>query len=167
MAKVISNHNFKVKNQTKDKIVPGCNCKKGVNNCPLNGACQTQGVVYGAKVTNDTDQTAEFYTGLTARTFKQRLYEHTTSFNKEKKRHKTTLSDHVWNLKLRGEPYTISWWVIDKGKPFNPSTKKCDLCLKEKFHIMFNPQSATLNQRSEIFSVCRHRLSQLLSNYEE
>ena len=53
------------------------------------------GVVYGAKVTNDTDQTTEFYTGLTARTFKKRLYEHTTSFNKEKKRHKTTLSDHV------------------------------------------------------------------------
>ena len=110
-------------------------------------------------------QNSTLVTGLTARAFKKRLYEHTTSFNKEKKRHKTTLSDHVWNLKLRDEPYTISWWVIDKGKPFNPSTKTCDLCLKETFQIMFNPQSATLNQRSEIFSVCRHRLKQLLSNY--
>ena len=108
MAKVISNHNFKVKNQTKEKVDPGCNCKKGVNNCPLKGACQMQGVVYGAKVTNNSDQTSEFYTGLTARPFKKRLYEHTTSFNKEKKRHKTTLSDHVWSLKLQGDPYTIS-----------------------------------------------------------
>ena len=64
--------------------------------------------VYGAKVTNNTDLTAEFYTGLTARAFKNRLFEHTTNFNKLKKRHKASLSDHVWDLKLQGDPYTVS-----------------------------------------------------------
>ena len=34
----------------------------------------------------------------------------------------------------------------------------------EKFYILFRPEGATLNKRSELFSTCRHRLSQLLEN---
>ena len=60
--------------------------------------------------------------------------------------------------------YDISWKVIDRAKEFNPITKKCRLCLKEKYHIMFHPNGATLNERSEFYSTCRHRLRGLLVN---
>ena len=127
MAMVISSHNSKVKSKDQDIQPPGCNCRKGVAHCPLNGACQTQGLIYGAKVTKTSDQTTEFYTGLTARKFKERHYEHTASFRKESLRHKTTLSDHIWKLKTKDEPHTVNWWVIDRGRPFHPPTRSCDI----------------------------------------
>ena len=59
------------------------------------------------KVTNTRTQTSEFYTGVTARRYKDRLYEHQTSFNKRNKK-TTTLSDHIWKLKDQNDPYTVS-----------------------------------------------------------
>ena len=162
---VISSHNFKVRNQNQNKEKPGCNCQKGPEQCPLNGACQTKSLVYGAKVTNTRTSESEFYTGVTARRFKDRYYEHQSNSRHEDERHKTTLSEHIWKLKNMNEPYTVSWWVIDRGRAFNPSTKTCDICSKEKFHIMFNPQTATLNSRREVFLTCRHRTKLLLCDY--
>ena len=42
-------------------------------------------------------------------------------------------------------------------KPFED-----DLCIKEKFHILFSPESATINSRDEVYSACRHKHSLLL-----
>ena len=122
-------------------------------------------VVYGAKVTNTRTQTSEFYTGVTARRFKDRLYEHRTSF-KHRNQKPTTLSDHIWKLKDENDNYTVSWRIIDRGRAYNPTTKSCNICDKEKYHIMFNPQTATLNSRREIFATCKHRTKNLLCNYE-
>ena len=165
MEQEISKHNSNIKNQSKEKSPPGCNCLDGQDHCPLGGACQTDGLVYGAKVTKSSDQSEQFYTGLTARTFKLRYYEHQSSFRHRDQRHKTTLSDHIWKLIDEEEDYILKWWVIDRGKAFNPISKSCDLCLKEKFHIMFSKNTATLNTRREIFSTCRHRTKKLLCNF--
>ena len=70
-------------------------------------------------------------------------------------------------MKDKNEPYTVSWWVIDRGRAYNHSTKYCDICNKEKYHIMFNPNTATLNSRKEIFSPCMHRWKHLLCNFED
>ena len=48
--------------------------------------------------------------------------------------------------------------------PFNPSNKKCRLCLTEKYFIKFKLEGATLNSRSEMFATCRHRKKLLVSN---
>ena len=69
-------------------------------------------------------------------------------------------------LKDDNDNYTVSWWIIDRGRAFNPTTKSCNICDKEKYHIMFNPQTATLNSRREIFATCKHRTKHLLCNYE-
>ena len=69
----------------------------------------------------------------------------------------TTLSSYIWDLKDLDLNYDISWCVIDRGKPSNPVTRRCNLCIKEKFHIIFQPEGASLNKRSELFSTCRHR----------
>jgi hypothetical protein len=44
------------------------------------------------------------------------------------------LSAHIWKIKDRNEDYIIKWAILDRGKKFNPTTGKCLLCLKEKFH---------------------------------
>ena len=54
------------------------------------------------------------------------------------------------------------WKIIDRGTPFSPVTNMCNLCLKEKFHILFSKDLPLLNSRSEIYSHCRHKQSVLL-----
>ena len=105
----------------------------------------------------------ETYTGLTSRTFKERFYEHRDNIKKRTEK-STTLSTHVWRLKDDGKDFSLKWKIIGRGKPFNPINKKCNLCLKEKYFIIFRPEGASLNLRSELFSTCRHRGSQLLKN---
>ena len=77
---------------------------------------------------------------------------------------KNTLSAHIWKLKDAGTKFEISWSIVEKAPEFNPTTRRCTLCLKEKYHIICKPDGATLNSRSELFSTCRHRLSKLLVN---
>ena len=164
MSQVINNHNTKILNTTAQETTPPCNCKQGPQTCPVNGDCQTRGVIYEATVTTNTGK-KETYTGLTSRRFKDRLYEHTSDMNNEGNEG-TSLSNHVWKLKNENTPYKITWKIITRARSFNPSTKRCNLCLKEKFCIMFRPGGASLNNRSEFFSTCRHRLKPLLENVE-
>ena len=58
----------------------------------------------------------------------------------------------------------ISRKILMKSKSFNTTKRTCYLCLKEKFCIMFRPEGASLNSRSEFFATCRHRLKPLLGN---
>jgi hypothetical protein len=107
-------------------------------------------------------QLSKTYTGVTARTFKQRLHEHRADTRKESSRIKTCLSSHIWDLKDQNIQYEVSWKLKDRGTAFNPTTKKCRICLKEKFYIMYKPDGSSLNKRSEIFNTCRHRKKMLL-----
>ena len=50
-----------------------------------------------------------------------------------------------------------------QDQPYSHVTGVCRLCLGEKHEIMFNPGQATLNQRSEFFTHCRHKEMTLLS----
>ena len=61
-------------------------------------------------------------------------------------------------------PYTITWSIIDRGKAYSPVTNTCRLCLLEKLHILYHPDTATLNNRSEIFTKCPHKEKWLLAN---
>jgi hypothetical protein len=68
------------------------------------------------------------------------------------------------NSKEKKVPYKISWKKLARARVFNPINKTCQLCLKEKYLIMFSPHGATLNKRTELYSTCRHRLKNLLGN---
>ena len=97
MGQVINRHNAKiVKLPAQETILP-CNCQQGPQSCPVDGACQTRGVVYQATVSTDTGK-VETYTGLTSRRFKDRYYEHTSDI-KHQDNEGTSLSNHVWKLK--------------------------------------------------------------------
>ena len=93
------------------------------------------------------------------------MYEHNTDMNNRPKKH-TKLSEHVWSLKDRNIDYMVKWKILDKAPTFNPITKKCRVCLKEKFYIMYDKTGSSLNKRQEIFNTCVHRKQKLLENFK-
>ena len=165
MAQAVSGHNSKLlKEENQVEEQPGCNCRGGPQNCPVGGKCLTPNVIYEATVTETQTGSKETYTGVTSRQFKKRFYEHNTDMRKVKNRTKSCLSAHIWNLKDNGKSFTVSWKLKDRATSYNPTTKKCRICLKEKYHILYKADGASLNKRSEIFNTCRHRITKLLIN---
>ena len=163
LKKKISNHNFKILKTEEQTELGGCNCSGTMGPCPMEGNCLIDSLVYRAEVT-DSNSKKTTYTGLTSNTFKKRYYGHRQSFKERNSKHSTTLSSHIWDLKDKNLNYSIKWTAVDRAPRFNPITKKCRLCLKEKYYIIFQPEGAELNERSELFSTCRHRTRDLLSN---
>ena len=131
-----------------------CNCRKK-EECPLNGECLVNEVVYQATV--KTKDTKETYIGLTAKEFKARYRNHQMSFRHEKRKNETELRKHLWKLKEEGKDFTVAWKIIAKAKPYTNLTKRCNLCTTEKFFLLTKPHMATLNKRNELISTCRHR----------
>ena len=160
---VIDGHNkAMIKKTTKpeeDQPKKMCNCRNETE-CPLEGECLQDEIVYQATVT--TREKAETYVGLTATDFKTRWRNHQMSFKHEKRRNDTELSKHLWKLKEKKEDYTISWNILAKARAYTNATKRCNLCITEKFFILSNPQMATLNKRNELISNCRHRRKYIL-----
>ena len=107
MKSIISSHNKALlsdyqrsQTQTSDKE---CNCRKR-DQCPLDGKCLAQNVVYQATVSMQTS--SESYVGLTTN-FKEHYRNHTASFRHQNKRNETELSKHIWTLKDNNKPFTI------------------------------------------------------------
>ena len=88
-----------------------------------------------------------------------------TDINTQNENHTgTTLSEYVRKLTKDSIPFNIHWDIVKRAAPYNPITKICRLCISEKQHILFHPEDATLNQRSEFFSKCWHKGKHLLVN---
>ena len=69
--------------------------------------------------------------------------------------------DHVqllWN-----DPYK-DWKILARAPGFNPITGMCWLCLKESFFILFHPETASLNKKTEIYEGCKHKLFKFLAD---
>ena len=148
MATCIARHNNKVLRSEPPRNT-SCNCEGGAGSCPVQGACKQEGVVYEACVRERNSGKTETYTGLTGRSFKQRWKEHQRDFDNPDKRNETRLSLHIWELKDRGVAHDTSWRLLDRATTYNPATKKCNLCIREKYLIMYQNMSSTLNKRSE------------------
>ena len=91
---VIACHNKSVLNKLTEQQTPAvneCNCRQKTT-CPLNGKCQTEGIVYQATVTREDNKQQETYVGLSEGTFKTRYLNHTSSFRNKKHTNATELS---------------------------------------------------------------------------
>ena len=163
MQHIITAHNKAVlkKCDNVQEATSKCNCRQK-DSCPLDGKCQTKGIVYQATVTNDNTKEEQTYVGLTENTFKTRYNNHMCSFRNKSKKHSTELSKYVWKLKEDSIPHSISWKVLRMCQPYSNQTKRCNLCLHEKFIIIFQPELSSLNKRNELVSTCRHRKKHLL-----
>ena len=167
MKSVIAKHNSVVEKEANPPPpIPPCKCGGNKPPCPLNGQCKTSSLVYQATVVRGDNGEAETYTDLTGGTFKKRWDKHNSDFRHEKNSTATKLSGFIWDLKRNNIPFQISWEKIANARTFNPVNKKCNLCLQEKYRIMFQPEGASLNSRKELFNTCCHRTQPLLQNFK-
>ena len=66
-------------------------------------------------------------------------------------------SHYTWHLKDNNIQFNTKWSILSKANTFNPTTKKCRLCLKEVYYILYKPETASLNSRNEVFGWCKQR----------
>ena len=131
------------------------NQRKMINDCPLNGQCLRDNIVYQAEVsTNQTPKEKKIYIGSTKRPFKRRYKEHLSSF--EGKRAGTKLTNHIQELKEKGRKYNIKWKVINYSRQSLPSIKYCTLCNLERLEIARAEKRCLLNSRNELVAQCVH-----------
>ena len=76
----------------------------------------------------------------------------------------TELSKHIWTLKDNCIDHFISWRILSSHSPYSSASKRCNLCLEEKFLIICQPDLSTLNKHNELVSSCHHRNKALLRN---
>ena len=155
MAAIISSHNRKVLKPDTDTNTCSCNCRVK-EQCPLNGNCLAEGVIYKATVSAVSKPTRQYF-GLTEGKFKTRYSTHMHSFRAENAKTATELSKYVWSLKSENLDYDIKWNLVQKAAPYKCGTRRCDICLSEKMVIATANTLSTLNKRAEIVSTCRHR----------
>ena len=127
--------------------------------------CLITSVNYKASVTTDNDNTGKNYIRLTEGTFKQRYTQHKLSFRNRKYANRTELAKHIWKLKDNKENYKISWSIISSASAYNIS-KRCNLCLTEKLHIIKADKAFSLNKRNELITKCRHENNYFLMNID-
>ena len=137
-------------------------------------AYKRQAVVYQVDV-KERNMIKTYY-GLTENAFKDRFYAHKSSFKHDDKRGSTELSKYVWSITdrvqgpaplgtsyptalgcLEAGVFNIKWSIKSKGVPYQPGAKYCDLCLEEKTTIVTANPKTTLNTRSEILYMCKHK----------
>lgn len=160
METIIAAHNRQMLNDEEDKERP-CNCRNKAE-CPLNGKCCTQTVIYRAEM--ETGGETKNYIGCTAGEFKTRYNGHTDSFRNEGKQTSTTLSTLVWERGQNPKP-DIKWSIIKKASKYKPGSRMCDLCISEKLYILKSVKDRNnLNKRSEAASLCVHRNTYKLGN---
>ncbi len=159
----ISNHNKKLLNPSVVTNNRDCNCRNATL-CPMEGKCLTSSIIYQASVTRSDNYKTETYVGLTENAFKTRYNSHRSSFNNIRQRHATTLSQYIWDLKDKNIPYSLKWKILTRSRPYSNTSKKCNLCLTEKYYIIFKHHMASLNTKNELASSCRHSKKHLLGN---
>ena len=163
MKSIISSHNTKLIRAKGTMQTYGCNCRGGVESCPLQGRCQVPSLVYKATVSSVEGDRS--YIGQAASTFKLRYNNHMNSFTNTAKKHSTALSTYVWKLNREGVDHNIRWSSQCEPQPYNGGGRICDLCVMEKTMIARSDVRESLNKRTEIMAKCRHKLPYYLNNY--
>ena len=71
------------------------------------------------------------------------------------------LSKEFWEIKKRNGTPKITWKIIRICGSYNQNSKRCLLCLNEKYEIATYKGDNLLNKRTEIINTCRHRSTNL------
>jgi hypothetical protein len=118
--------------------------------------CLAKSVIYQATVKASDKRPTQTHVGQTENEFKTRYTNHKASFNNYAKRNSTELSKYIWNLKNNNISYSIRWKILKRAKSYSNASKRCNLCIREKYFIICKPDIATLNRRNELVSTCGH-----------
>ena len=161
LAQKISAHNKLVLKRNPSMPNKPCN-SRAKQEWPLNGNCQARNIIYQASI--KTERGVETYVGLTGDHFKSRFRKHTASFKDQRKKNATELSKHIWGLNNNTE-FKITWKILARASCYSNTTKRCNLCLTEKFFIICRPELCTLNKINKLANTYRHATKFLLKNY--
>ena len=136
------------------------------NDCPMNGNCKVNNVIYKCTVSATPTFKQRVYLGIAESDWKQRYYNHKKSFKNIECRHDTSLSSYLWDLKLKhNEIPSLQWSIVKFAPGYTNISERCNLCLYEKLLILtYENQDELLNKRSELMCKCRHENNFLLSN---
>lgn len=162
--KIIDGNNKKIlKNQQQQTEInqKSCNCRKPME-CPLDGNCLKKNIIYQATVESNLGK--ETYVGLCETDFKTRYTNHKSSIKNQKKT--TKLSKYTTELSNMNIKYSVKYRMLAEAKPYNKITKRCNLCIEEIYYIIYHPELATLNKRTELINTCRHASKFLIANYK-
>ena len=77
------------------------------------------------------------------------------------------MSSEIWRIKSSGGTPAVTWKIINHARAYSAETKKCQLCLMEKFEIANYPNDNLLNKRTEIIAKCRHRKKHQLIHHDD
>ena len=72
----------------------------------------------------------------------------------------------VWENKHTNTETYLEWRILDKAKSYGPVSRKCMLCLTEKYQILLSKVNL-LNSRSELVTKYCHENKFYLSNYKD
>ena len=70
------------------------------------------------------------------------------------------LSKYIWDLKSKGEEFTVKWKVVGTEQVYNKNTGKCQICTREKLEILkagHRLGRRLINKKEELFRGCLHR----------
>ena len=115
-------------------------------------------MVYEAKFSKKKN--FKLYYGTCGGEFKSRLYNRMKSFRDNE----TELSKYICQLKDESENYNIRWKIFMSTSLYKCGTRRCDLCLTEKYVIARADQEHLRNKRTAIISKCHHRNKYLIKN---
>ena len=164
---IIINHNKEIikdfqdrtnNNNNNNGIKNECNCKTR-NNCPMNGLCNLNKVVYqGIIYPKENIMDRKTYIRISSTKWKVRYVNHKYSFSHEHLKHQTALSKQFWSLKNKGLTPEIQWSILKKSNTPKCFDGRCNLCLEEKMQIMtYSEPEKLLNKRCELIARCKHK----------
>ena len=161
---IINMHNKEIIMEKTTQAVE-CNCINKPD-CPLSNQCQITNIIYKAKITSNL---VNYYGKICYRTtegiFKQRYENHKKSFNHEKHRADTELSNEYWRLKELKAQSQVQFHILKRCRP-TKRTVICYVCLNKKLFIIEHQRNDLLNQRNKLISKCRHNSKFKLMNHE-
>ena len=153
----INGHNKKALQPKPTEPQKLCNCFVK-EDCAMNGLCLKPSILNQATIKHsDSKYEQKRYKGICETTFKKRHANHKKSFNLIKSKNDSTLSIEYWTLKLKLQTLRLTWEIKGQHKTYNPTLKKCNLCLNEKLAAIDDPDENLLNRMSEVISQCHHR----------
>ena len=116
----------------------------------MTGLCLTSNILYKpTRKYSDSKYEQKPYKGICETTFKKRYANHKKSFNLIKSKIDAILSIEYWTLKQKRKAPRLTWEIKGQCKAYNPTLKKCNICLNEKLAIIDDLDKNLLNKRSE------------------
>ena len=118
----LNSHNRKIFHLPVNSQSRTCSCIKKTD-CPLKEKCLSQNTLYQADISSENLKTKIYY-GMSGKKFKTRFLNHKKSFNHEKHKDDTQLSNELWNIKASKEEPVLVLKILGQYQPFNVNTKR-------------------------------------------